>query len=62
MVREGLKNVAAGANPMSLKKGIEAAVEAAVASLVDLSKPADTKEQNCPKWRRSPPQTTRSVR
>ena len=30
---------------MSLKKGIEAAVEAAVASLVDLSKPADTKEQ-----------------
>ncbi|HVA71068.1 MAG TPA: chaperonin GroEL, partial [Acidimicrobiales bacterium] len=45
MVREGLKNVAAGANPMSLKKGIEAAVEAAVASLVDLSKPADTKEQ-----------------
>jgi chaperonin GroEL len=45
MVREGLKNVAAGANPMSLKKGIEAGVEAAVASLVDLSKPADTKEQ-----------------
>ena len=45
MVREGLKNVAAGANPMSLKKGIEAAVEAAVSSLKDLSKPADTKEQ-----------------
>ena len=45
MVREGLKNVAAGANPMSLKKGIESAVEAAVASLRDLSKPADTKEQ-----------------
>ena len=45
MVREGLKNVAAGANPMSLKKGIEAAVEAAVASLADLAKPADTKEQ-----------------
>ncbi len=33
LVREGLKNVAAGANPMSLKKGIEAAVEAAVASI-----------------------------
>ena len=31
MVREGLRNVAAGANPMTLKKGIEAAVEAAVA-------------------------------
>ena len=45
MVREGLKNVAAGANPMSLKKGIEAAVEAAVASLHQLAKPADTKEQ-----------------
>ena len=30
MVREGLRNVAAGANPMTLKKGIEAAVEAAV--------------------------------
>ena len=45
MVREGLKNVAAGANPMSLKKGIEAAVEAAVASIQDLAKPADTKEQ-----------------
>ncbi len=45
MVREGLKNVAAGANPMSLKKGIEAAVEAAVASLQALATPADTKEQ-----------------
>ena len=33
MVREGLRNVAAGASPMSLKKGIEAAVEAAVASI-----------------------------
>ncbi len=37
--------MAAGANPMSLKKGIESAVEAAVASLHDLAKPADTKEQ-----------------
>jgi len=45
MVREGLKNVAAGANPMSLKKGIEAAVEAAVSSLHELSKEANTKEQ-----------------
>jgi len=35
MVREGLRNVAAGANPMSLKKGIEAAVEAAVGSIRD---------------------------
>jgi chaperonin GroEL len=45
MVREGLRNVAAGANPMSLKKGIEAAVETAIASLQSLAKPADTKEQ-----------------
>ena len=45
MVREGLRNVAAGANPMSLKKGNEAAVVEAVASLHDLAKPADTKEQ-----------------
>jgi chaperonin GroEL len=45
MVHEGLRNVAAGANPMSLKKGIEAAVEAAVASLKDISKEIETKEQ-----------------
>ena len=45
MVREGLRNVAAGANPMSLKKGIEAAVETAVTSLHTISKEANTKEQ-----------------
>src|SRR5215203_5103800 len=45
MVREGLRNVAAGANPMSLKKGIEAAVEAAVESIRDLSKDVDDKAQ-----------------
>jgi len=44
MVHEGLRNVAAGANPMSLKKGIEAAVEAAVSSLHDLAKEVDSKE------------------
>ena len=37
--REGIKNVAAGANPMALKRGIEKAVEAAVAELKKLSKP-----------------------
>ncbi len=37
--REGVKNVAAGANPMGLKRGIEQAVEAAVAELKKLSKP-----------------------
>jgi chaperonin GroEL len=45
MVREGLRNVAAGANPMTLKKGIEAAVEAAVASIKALSKVVDSKDQ-----------------
>ncbi len=37
MVREGMKNVAAGANPMSLKRGIENAVEAAVTSVRDIA-------------------------
>ncbi len=45
MVREGLRNVAAGANPMSMKKGIEAAVEAAVASIKELAVEVDSKEQ-----------------
>jgi chaperonin GroEL len=45
MVHEGLRNVAAGANPMSLKKGIEAAVDAAVASIKDFAKEVDSKEQ-----------------
>jgi chaperonin GroEL len=45
MVREGLRNVAAGANPMSLKKGIEAAVAAAVVSIKTLAKEVDSKEQ-----------------
>ena len=45
MVREGLKNVAAGANPMVLKRGIEVAVEAAVASLAALAVDVDDKEQ-----------------
>jgi chaperonin GroEL len=45
MVREGLRNVAAGANPMSLKRGIEAGVEAAVKSLKAIAKAADSKDQ-----------------
>jgi len=45
MVKEGLRNVAAGANPMSLKKGIEAAVEAAVNNLGSLSKDVEDKSQ-----------------
>ncbi len=45
MVHEGLRNVAAGANPMSLKRGIEAAIEAAVASIRSLAKEVDSKSQ-----------------
>ena len=45
MVREGLRNVAAGANPMSLKKGIEAGVEAALTNLSSLSRDVEEKEQ-----------------
>ena len=45
MVHEGLRNVAAGANPMSLKKGIEAAVETAVSAIHSISKETETKAQ-----------------
>ena len=45
LVREGLRNVAAGANPMSLKKGIEAAVERVSEELSKLAKEVETKEQ-----------------
>jgi chaperonin GroEL len=44
IVREGLKNVAAGANPMGLKRGIEAAVEAVVGDLKKQSKVIDGRE------------------
>jgi len=42
MVREGLRNVAAGANPMVLKKGIEAAVDTAVTSIKSSSQKVET--------------------
>src|ERR1700683_4341155 len=45
LVREGLRNVAAGANPMSLKRGIEAAVERVSEELSKLAKDVETKEQ-----------------
>jgi len=44
IIREGLKNVAAGANPMGLKKGIEKAVEAAVEEIKNNAKPVESKE------------------
>ena len=45
LVREGLRNVAAGSNPMALKRGIEKAVEAIVAELSSMAKSVDSKEQ-----------------
>ncbi|MGW6331360.1 chaperonin GroEL [Nocardia rhamnosiphila] len=45
LVREGLRNVAAGANPLGLKRGIEKAVEAVTARLLDSAKEVETKEQ-----------------
>jgi chaperonin GroEL len=44
MVKEGLRNVAAGANPMSLKKGIELAVESAVEAIRNQAKEVDSKD------------------
>ncbi|WBB97531.1 MULTISPECIES: chaperonin GroEL [unclassified Solwaraspora] len=45
LVREGLRNVAAGANPMALKRGIEAAVSSVAEELSKLAKDVETKEQ-----------------
>jgi chaperonin GroEL len=45
MVREGLRNVAAGANPMDLKRGIEQAVEAVVKSIGELARDIETSEE-----------------
>src|SRR5881409_1518079 len=45
LVREGLRNVAAGANPLGLKKGIEAAVERVSEAIGQAAKDVETKEQ-----------------
>jgi chaperonin GroEL len=45
LVKEGLRNVAAGANPMALKRGIEAAVASVSAALLALAKDVETREQ-----------------
>src|SRR5664280_2729453 len=45
LVKEGLRNVAAGANPLGLKRGIEKAVDAVSAELLEQAKPIETKEQ-----------------
>lgn len=45
LVREGLRNVAAGADPLSLKRGIEKAVEAVTAELLESAKEVETEEE-----------------
>jgi chaperonin GroEL len=45
LVREGLRNVAAGSNPIALKRGIEKAVKEVIAQLHAMAKPVETKEQ-----------------
>ena len=45
LVREGLRNVAAGANPLGLKRGIEKAVEKVTSTLLASAKEVETKEQ-----------------
>ena len=62
MVHEGLRNVAAGANPMTLKKGIEAAVEPPPSSRSRTSPRRSTPRSRSPRWRPSRPPTRRSAR
>ncbi|WP_345137596.1 TCP-1/cpn60 chaperonin family protein, partial [Dactylosporangium darangshiense] len=45
LVREGLRNVAAGANPMALKRGIDAAVASVIEQLASLARNVETREQ-----------------
>ncbi|MFP3480350.1 TCP-1/cpn60 chaperonin family protein, partial [Burkholderia sp. SIMBA_057] len=44
MIREGLKNVTAGANPVGVRKGMEQAVTVAIENLKEISKPIEGKE------------------
>jgi chaperonin GroEL len=44
MVREGMRNVAAGANPMAMKRGIDKAVDKVAARLAEVARPVETKE------------------
>ena len=59
IVREGMKFVAAGMNPMDLKRGIDKAVEAVVEELKKLSKPDHDLARRSPRSARSRPTPTR---
>ena len=60
IVQEGLKNVAAGANPMQIKRGLELATDAVVASIKKMSTPSSINTKS-PTWPRSRRQTARSA-
>ena len=60
IVREGLRNVAAGANPMALKRGIEKAVDAVVKAFGELATP-DRGQEESPRSPRSLPTTTPTI-
>ena len=45
MINEGMKNLAAGANPIVLRKGMKKATDAAVEAIAEMSQPVDGKEQ-----------------
>src|SRR5476649_1455681 len=60
LITEGLRNVAAGASPTGLKRGIEKAVKAAVEDLAKQSKEVEARSRS-PRWPRSPPPTPPSV-
>ena len=62
MVKFGMKNVAAGANPMALKRGIEKAVAAVVEAHQEASRRTSSARTRSPRSPRSPPPTPRSAR
>ena len=74
MIREGLKNLAAGANPIVMKKGMAKAVDAAVAAIHQQSQKVNGTDAPCPPatpssasssprlWRRSPPTASSPLR
>ena len=62
LVREGLRNVAAGANPMALKRGIEKAVDGRLRRAARQRPRTSRPRSRSPRPRRSPPPTPRSAR
>ena len=60
IVTEGLRNVAAGADPMALKRGLDLGLRAVVDELRDMAEPVEKKERSKPS-RPSPATTKRSA-